>query len=65
MRFSAAVKFPCDKGEGLAGRGTGADKDVLSVEDAVAEEVIVVDVGGGGEIPDRLVEPEDDVEGFR
>ena len=65
MRFSA-VKLPCERGEGRAGRGmeVGIDK-VFGVDDAVAEVVVVVDEGGGGDMPGRVVDPDDDVEEFR
>lgn len=47
IRFSAAVKLPCDKGDGRAGRGveTAADVDVGAV-DADVEEVVGVDDDG-------------------
>ena len=40
----------------------GADIDVVREEDAVADVVVVVDEGGEGEIPGRVVEADDDEE---
>lgn len=66
IRFSAAVKLPCDNGEGRAGRGVGVDMDVEGTVDDVFEEVVVED-DGGESAEDRVVavDPDDDVDEFR
>ena len=65
IRFSAAVKLPCDNGEGRAGRGIGVEIDVEGT-DAVFEAMVVEDSGGeSGEDRVVAVDPDDDVEEFR
>lgn len=54
MRFSEAVKFPCDSGEGRVKRGTGEGLDEEEEADVVAVEVAVV--GKAGVIPGARVE---------
>lgn len=54
MRFSWAVKFPCDSGEGRVKRGTGEGLDEEEEPDVVAVEVAMV--GKEGVIPGARVE---------
>ena len=54
MRFSEAVKFPCDSGEGRVKRGTGEGLEDEEEADVVAVEVAMV--GKEGVIPGARVE---------
>lgn len=65
IRFSAAVKLPCDNGEGRAGRGIGAETDEEGTANDVFE--VVVEGDGGESAEERVVavDTDDDVEEFR
>ena len=54
MRFSAAVKLPCDKGDGRAGRGVFDEEADEGVEDVVE--------GEGEESEENVGEGEREVE---
>jgi hypothetical protein len=63
IRFSAAVKLPCDNGDGRAGRGSGVKVDVAEAEEDVVSEIVVAD--DGGESAEDLVvavDPDEDVD---
>lgn len=65
IRFSDAVKVPCDRGDGRTGRGVAEllDKDVA--EWVVDEAVVVERDGDKAESRDDAVEPEDDEDVLR
>lgn len=62
MRFSAAVKFPCDSGEGRVKRGAGDGLGEVEDADVVACEVAVVGTDGvrPGERVEVVVAVDDD-----
>jgi hypothetical protein len=64
IRFSAAVKFPCDNGEGRAGRAIGVE---IGVEGTVDAFEVTVEDDAGESAEDRVVavDVDDDVEEFR
>jgi hypothetical protein len=63
MRFSAAVKLPCDNGEGLVGRTTGFDAGVVAAWEGKGDVVAARD-GLEAERADSWV-TEDEEESWR
>lgn len=57
IRFSDAVKLPCDKGEGRAGRGLGADE--ADAGEGTEDEEDVEDAAGRLDVAVELLDEED------